>query len=427
MTSKSKETTREFFSEYDLTRFPKFLESFKQSEFWKSMEATVEASPWHREANVAVHTLMALDQAPKWYPPEMREIANTMAVEGESTTLLVNVPHESDPHARRHIILTKLAVLFHDTGKPPMEVVKENEERGVYRSYANHEQRSARIFESYVMDNWDEWFRGWITPEDAFAVSWIIEHHLPYGLKNENKIEALVESLMGLPSLQDATIFFNALRADGYGRTSDKWDENVANLEAWVADMMDRIQKHVPKYTEKVIEASKLENEVVFLIGPPGVGKSSARVLFEEYTVFNLDDLRVQYYRDNHPDAVDEDVKEQYSKAFFYATENEALFKAYSMAKAVEMFSTKKKVLMDNTNVSIKSRRPYLELAKQKKFFTTAIYIPASLRLLKERNETRPDKKLPWSALDNLHYAVALPSRGGEFHSVVVAASNYGR
>lgn len=426
MTSNTKETTREFFVEYDLTRFPKFLDSFQQSEFWKSMEVTVEASPWHREANVAVHTMMALDQAPKWYPPEMREISTTTGT-GETSNMIVNIVHESDPHARRHIILTKLAVLFHDTGKPPMEEVKENAERGVYRSYANHEQRSARIFESYVMDNWDEWFRGWITPEDVFAVSWIIEHHLPYGLKNENKIVALVESLMGLPSLRDISIFFNALRADGYGRTSDKWDDNVANLEAWVADMTDRINKHIPAYTKKVMEAGKLEKEVVFLIGPPGVGKSSARILFEDYSVFNLDDLRVQYYRDNHPDAADEDVKEQYSKAFFYATENEALFKAYSMAKAVELFSTKSKVLIDNTNVSIKARRQYLDLAKQQKFFTTAVYIPASLRLLKERNESRPDKKLPLGALDNLHYAVALPSRGGEFHSVVIASSNYGQ
>lgn len=401
MSSTTKEVSREFAVEYDLTRFPKFLESFQQSEFWKSMEATVEDSPWHREANVAVHTLMGLEQAKRWFP-----------IDGSL-------------ESQRHILLTQLAILFHDTGKPPMEVVKENEERGVYRSYANHEQRSARIFESYVMDHWVEWFQHWITPDDVFAVSWIIEHHLPYGLKNENKIAALVDSLLGLPMPRDIDIFFNSLRGDAYGRTSDNWETNVQNMEAWVADMIERIKLRVPTYNQQVMDSYKYKKEAVFLIAPPGAGKSSARILFEDYKVFNLDELRVQFYRDAHPDLPPADVKADYNAAFWYTQENETQFKIYTNAVAGKMFKNETKILLDNTNVSIKGRRQYLEMARQNGFFTSAVYIPASLKLLKERNESRPDKKLPVNALEQLFYAVALPSRGGEFHSVVLSTSNY--
>ena len=38
-----------------------YIESFKTGQQWAEMQATVEDSPWHREANVAVHTEMCID------------------------------------------------------------------------------------------------------------------------------------------------------------------------------------------------------------------------------------------------------------------------------------------------------------------------------------------------------------------------------
>lgn len=402
MTLETTETTRELTIKYDFPRFSKFLDNFQQSEIWKSMESTVEDSPWHREANVAVHTMMALDQAQKWFPIVRSSISD------------------------RHIILTKLAILFHDTGKPPMQEVKENKERGVYRSYANHEQRSARIFEAYVVDNWTEWFDGWITHEDVYVVTWIIEHHLPYGVKNKNKINTFVSSLLALPQLLDIDIFFNAIRGDAYGRISDNWDTNIAAVEEWISDTIKQMREYLPTQLAMINASDKLTKEVVFLVAPPGAGKSSTRILFEDYAVFNLDDLRVQFYREDPTYLAESDPVAEYALAFSHAMNNEASFKQYAMAVATNLFANNNKILMDNTNVSVKSRRPYLELARQNKFFTSAVYFPTSARLLHQRNDIRQDKKLPYTAIENLFNAVALPSRGGEFHSVVIAPSNYG-
>lgn len=50
MTLITDKTTEESLFKHDFKRFPKFLEYFKTTDIWKAMEATVENSPWHREA-----------------------------------------------------------------------------------------------------------------------------------------------------------------------------------------------------------------------------------------------------------------------------------------------------------------------------------------------------------------------------------------
>lgn len=65
--------------------FDKFLQAFRFSDEWAAMEATVENSRWHREANTATHTQMMLD----WYDDNCAQ-------------------HRTE----RNQLLTKLAILF---------------------------------------------------------------------------------------------------------------------------------------------------------------------------------------------------------------------------------------------------------------------------------------------------------------------------
>lgn len=396
MRVENEETTSKSIVKYDYTRFPKFFSEFKRSEYWKSMEATVEDSPWHREKNVAVHTEMSLEQAERWFKPDASD---------------------------RHKLLTKLAILFHDTGKPPMEVEKTSEERGVYRSYANHEQRSARIFEGFMFDNWAE-MKDWIDMVDVYTVAWIIEHHLPYGLKNQNKIDALVKSLVGLPRNEDIAIFFNSLLGDAHGRTSDNYTENTKNVVEWVEDMTARVLA-MPANT---IRREDFKGEVLMLVGPPGVGKSTVRdhliktqkQLFE----YSLDDDRLMYAAMMHPQEYDALPTEaaRYQFAFRVATDEEKAFGIFTEANLKKVFERGNQglIVIDNTNVSIKQRRKYIELANQNKMYHWAIYFPSSMKFLLERNEKRGDKKLPHGALQNLFHAVAMPSAYGELHNVAM-------
>lgn len=363
------------------------------------MEDTIEASPWHREKNVAVHTQMAMACAKQFMPEDVSD---------------------------RHYVLTLLSVLFHDTGKPPMEVMKENAERGVYRSYANHEQRSARIFEGYVVDNWTD-FEGFLTPEDVYTVTWIIEHHLPYGLKQKEKVDTLVRSLLGLPNEEDVAIFFNSLRGDAYGRDSDNWDVNTANMEVWIAEYQALLATST--YCPKKVPTDEHKGHLLMLVGPAGAGKSTVRdQLGTNYETYSLDDLRMQFLQELVPGETYANLDAKYRRAFQLATDNETKFREYTQKALIELFKRSTHVIIDNTNTSAKSRRQYLELAKQRKMWTTAAYFPSSLSLLEERNElrkTKGEKTIPYSSLENMFYSVALPARGGEFDEIVRINTNY--
>lgn len=393
------ETTSKSIVKYDYTRFPNFLDNFKKTNFWKAMQDTVENSPWHREANVAVHTEMSLVAAEPW-------------MEGKDD---------------RHKLLTSLAILFHDTGKPPMEVVKESAERGVYRSYANHEQRSARIFEGYMVDHWAE-MEGWIEPRDVYTVTWIIEHHLPYGLKDPKKVAKLADTLMSLPDVSDADIFFNALLGDAHGRTSDNWEQNTKGVLDWVAAMYEAMDDAVVRAALDEDSLDDRTGAMWLLVGPPGIGKSTIRAELERhcidtqlrYEVFSLDDMRLRYAT-THFEAEMEalgSARAKYRFAFAKCNEVETEFRQYTDKELHRIVKTNEVVIVDNTNTSAKQRRKYLTLADQHKMDKVAIYFPSSLALLHERNNERADKKLPVEAIEALFYSISIPSIGGEVDEI---------
>jgi len=149
--------------------FEEFFQRVKSTPHWQVMVNTVEASPWHREANVAVHTEMTLAHYNKTFA-----------------------------HARtaRQRTFTRLCLLFHDFGKPEAEeTLEKKEEPGVfYRRYAGHEPISANEFMSFMCDHHslrELFFKEGFSWVDLRAIKVAIEHHLPYGLKKEDKRIAL--------------------------------------------------------------------------------------------------------------------------------------------------------------------------------------------------------------------------------------------
>lgn len=424
--------TKESDFDYDLTRLQAFIDSFKQSDYWKRMETTVENSPWHREKNVAVHTEMALQEAVRWFP--LRNDI-TVSLDGPTPGMPLDYKdyiacnfHKLD---RRHIVLVSLAILFHDVGKPIMEVTKESEERGVYRSYANHEQASARAFEGYAIDHWDQ-FDKILSVWDVYIITWMIEHHLPFGLKDKTKIDALCGTLAELFLPNGPEVFYNALRGDTCGRTSDNYDVNVAKMEQWITDT-DAVVQEVQIDSARLFDHNaNNKRELVMMVGPAGAGKSTLREAYEEtnWDVFSLDDLRVKYYFKNSDLAVSDhkaNEAKHYRNAFHYCTENEEAFNKMAEEVLVTMFKGKKNILIDNTNTSAKSRRKYLTMARQRDMFCVACYIPTSLQLLLERNQTRGDKMLPPDAVTRQFSSVAVPAAGesSEFDVVMLFTHNY--
>lgn len=396
--------------EYDLTRLQELIDNFKLSKIWKVMENTIEASPWHREANVAVHTEMTLTAAAKHFPT---------ASDGKDLSYL----------ERRHIVLVSLALLFHDTGKPTAEVTKESEDRGVYRSYAGHEQQSARTFEDYMINNWEQYSQV-ISVWDVYVITWMIEHHLPYGLKQKDKVLALDKSLVMTFLPNGPEVFFNMLMGDTGGRISDAYETNYQNMMNWIAERQEILEKIGPDVFTQNEHMNNMADtpELVMLIGPSGAGKSTLRRALDGYAEFSLDTLRLQFAKGNADvvkgigPAAD---KATYQIAYQYAVDNEKEFDKYVEAHLHHVFREHKYIVIDNTNLGAKRRKRYLDMARQRGMRTTALYIPAGLQQLIDRQITRLDKTIPTAAVENQFYGVAVPSFGGEFDAVNIAPHNF--
>lgn len=194
-----------------LTRFSEFHENFKQHDWWKAMKATRENSPWHREENVSVHTQMLID----WYKD------NLAANRSESQRLM-----------------TLVACLFHDVGKPPAEIIiKHSEERGEYRAYHGHEQISARMWVDYAMTNRaqvSELLKFDLT--DISNIAMMLEHHVPFQLKHRDKRQSLKRAIMLRMGEPGHRAWLDLLLSDQHGRISDGQAEKLATVDAWLKE-----------------------------------------------------------------------------------------------------------------------------------------------------------------------------------------------
>ena len=192
------------------TRFIAFQEVFRQTDWWKAMQTTQENSPWHREANVAIHTAMLL----RWYEDNL-----------------------ADSRSEFQRMLTMVACLFHDVGKPAAQIIKQSPERGEYRAYHGHEQLSARIWIDYAMSNLEmvtETLRFTLT--DIANIALMLEHHVPFALKDKNKRAALKTAFLRRMGDAGHQAWLDLLLSDQNGRISDDKAEKLAAVDVWMIE-----------------------------------------------------------------------------------------------------------------------------------------------------------------------------------------------
>lgn len=248
-----------------------YITRFKTTPVWATMIGTVEASPWHREANVAVHTQMCMDHYEKHFAPHRTDEQNKLAM---------------------------LELLFHDTGKPAAEEVVERKDGSgdVYRRYAGHEQDSAVTFTEIWLTDSD--LRRLLSPSEARQIRWMIENHLPYGLKDQKKREALRTSCARVMNAYEQT-FFDCLRSDAAGRISDNHDEKLQKVEDWIHDFQKVDFAPAPKLDPH-------GGTTYMLIGPSGSGKSTwvEANLKASTRVVSMDNYRLAFYHKDRKSVV---------------------------------------------------------------------------------------------------------------------------
>jgi predicted kinase len=380
-----------------------FIESFKLTPTWATMAATVENSPWHREANVAVHTEMCIEQYMTKFAAHRTENQTKIAL---------------------------AALLFHDTGKPSAEEVLEKKDgSGVYRRYAGHEQDSAVAFTELYLKSPE--LQTLLSPMEARAVRWTIEHHLPYGMTDKVKRQGLRAATFQAfyeIGLDDQT-FFDCLRSDAAGRISDGHEEKLANVEAWINEFLA---------IEPTPSAVRSMRVMYLLIGPSGSGKTTWRKAREEalaengspsYTISH-DEWKIEFYRAemnkafaHWPEPASE--AQLYAQAWQYATiDHESEFKKFVTEKTNALMVAAKNnhghVFVDVVNASKKKRTQFVDLAKRHGLAVCAVEFWNTFETLVGRQQTRGDKAVPAASIKNQLYATTCAWLGHEAQTVIM-------
>ena len=389
--------------------------SFKNNYYYHELSRTTEGSKFHRESSVAIHTDMV--------------VMNILRLEGLDAKLTTEFSR----------ITGLFAAAFHDVGKSSSMQAKHSDERGDYLSFAGHEQRSARLWEDFYMQGpeatgiTEELFGSDYVDNTAFmfAVGYMIEHHRPWGLKDTNKIDGMLLTLNSMGVIQD---YFRLLIADNLGRITDDQQNLVESLkkvdvfESKYNELMKVYFPPEPKEEStlgllsyiladkmgslppKVIER-KLPS-VIIPIAPSGAGKST---LFkkliaessEEILHHSMDDIRIETYGDDYAEA-------------FERSKNDSNFASIVQADFIKKIKTGKSIYIDNTNLSRKRRRFYVDQANRNDYNVVAYLIPTTIKTLLERQKSRPDKFVPYKSVMQQYVSLSLPTLGLEFDEIII-------
>ena len=373
--------------------FAQFKARIEQTPNWKTMENTVENSPWHREANVAVHTSMTIEKYIEMF---------------------------SHTRTERQRTLTLMALLFHDFGKPEAEeTLEKKEEPGVfYRRYAGHEPISGNVFLSFMCDN-DElremFFAQGFSWKDVRIIKVMIEHHLPYGLKNEQKRQKLahmIDATLGI----DEVCFYDMLRSDCHGRISDDHETKKQNVEDWIEGFQ------LVSFNERKIPANA--PELILMVGISGAGKSTfIKAMDDLFKVFSEDELRLQYAHANMPyeDYTALEVltdAQKYDACWKYCHMHpDSKFDQYSARQFADLLETKATIVLDRMNQGRKARGKFIEAAKAKGYRIRSIEFFISESKAMARQKTRGDKSLSDYRVHQIAMQLETPWLGAEVDS----------
>lgn len=330
----------------------------QQTAKFQALANTVENSPWHREENVLVHTQMVVSEYLKLW---------TDAFDKE-------------------MYLGAWAAAFHDMGKPIAEEVVHSEERGEYRRYAGHEHSSAIEWLDFILGDATQRERLELNEEDVYLVAWMVEYHLPYGVRDKVKRQALYNTMYN----HDCVVAFcTLLLADCLGRISDDHPTKLQSVREWIAEFQTMLPLN---------DANSAHTKTAYvLMGTSSSGKSTYRKQLlnaaaesdQSVAVFSMDEIRMELFA---PDVGTE--VERYQQAFLASCgEGEPEFKAAVEKRLNWVFSSDNDVVIsDNCNLAKKARSAFIARARQKGYRVVGVWLMTHPKVALARQDSREDR-----------------------------------
>lgn len=158
------------------------------------------------------------------------------------------------------------------------------------------------------------------------------------------------------------------------------------------------------------------------LIGASGSGKSTVRKALEEKyagaTAFSLDDTRIRCFL-SESSSKGLSQGDVYKKAFDFCNKRVKTFEAqvktdWQMALASDV------VIVDNTNMTRKSRGSWVRDLKARNFEITMVVMQTPLDVIIARQKTRGDKEVPADVVKSQYMRQEEPMVGSECDKLIV-------
>lgn len=279
------------------------------------------------------------------------------------------------------------ACLFHEIGKPLVEMCEWSEERGIYKTFDNYEVISSRLAED-IMVRWG------YTPMQIYRVCWLIENQNRFNTAYTASILEFNETIHRYIGLELFRNFTKALR-DTYLDTSIPFRDFEVNG------------------SNKVLNGSQ-PKRVYFPIAASASGKSTIceQMLGNaEYLKTRFDSLRKELYSENGK------YDYWHCIAMSYQDEN---WNRIADDVYLDMLNTNKTILFDNCNVLRSDRENQIKLAREYGYEVIALTIPIDFITLKYRQDHRRTKLTPWKVSEDQYMELQQPSCSNEEFDYII-------
>jgi len=144
------------------------------------------------------------------------------------------------------------------------------------------------------------------------------------------------------------------------------------------------------------------------LVGPPGSGKSTYTSTLGDVDVFSLDRCREAVLDRHRPEITD--PKERYANAFDICVHDcKEEFDQLVNERWTECLRSSKDVVVDNTNLTRKSRARWVNDLHARKFHVVMVMFMVTLQTVQDRQSTRRDKEVPADVVRDMYMRLQEP------------------
>ena len=343
---------------------------------------TEKFNPYHLEGDVWTHTTCAISHLPT--------IFNTFNI--------------SDDNIKK---ICSIAVMFHDVGKIYCRKFDPDKNKVMFYNHENYSVNFIINNNKKICDIFN------ISLDELIQICLIIQAHtIYYQINNPYDIFKYLNY-----DEQLLKMFTIVVNADQLGRiTIDVGNKPFINLDFY----------NTANFPIESVINYQDNKEIILMVGCPASGKDAwADKLKNKNTlIISYDQLRIETYL-NFNKGISENTSSNqiYQYAFIYC-QNKNIDITQKMIQYIKLNficnENINKIVIANTNLSPKARRPIVNLAKQYKIKISAITILNDLDtlILRDKKRRNIDKSVGEFTIDSMFYSLQLPTKNEGFYDI---------